>query len=548
MNFTHTPAALKKYLPYAILALAVLAPLFKPGYILTLDAVFTPHLHMPEGISSDYLWRALLHVLSLVLPSQFIEKALFAGIIVTSGITMHRLVAFVHERLGKDKTLAWQAAPYIAGVFFAVNPYVYDRFMAGQYGLLMGYALLPLVTHLLLRFADTPERSTLLPLTLVTVGISIVSLPTLGEVVVMALAVLGLSMVRQHRQPKIMAAYLGWGAAGAAVFVLLSSYWLLPLAVGKGSIADQIAQFGPAHSAAFATGGGSFAGQLASALRLQGFWAEAHHLFVLPQGRVPGWGTIRLLVWALALTGFVVLWRRSRRLAAMFGAIGGVGLLLASGLFAGPLAHIGYREPQKLAGLLALAYALFIALSTARLLGWARRRSETWQTVLPGAVLLAVLLFTPTMYWGFGGQLHAVNYPADWTAADNYLNAQTAGGRAVFVPWHQYMSFGFAGRIIASPAAQFFGRPVVVGNNPELGAIAPPPNDERTIIGRLLVPPAATSVLANQLAGHDVRYILLAKEDDYRRYAYLAQVPGIVLVHDSPTIAVYQNLAWKGGK
>src|SRR5205809_994983 len=45
-----------------------------------------------------------------------------------------------------------------AGLFYAVNPFVFDRLYAGQLGLLLGYALLPFAVAAFLVAAQEPHR------------------------------------------------------------------------------------------------------------------------------------------------------------------------------------------------------------------------------------------------------------------------------------------------------------------------------------------------------------------------------------------------------
>ena len=45
-----------------------------------------------------------------------------------------------------------------AGLFYAVNPFVFDRLYAGQLGVLLGYALLPFAVDALLDASQRPHR------------------------------------------------------------------------------------------------------------------------------------------------------------------------------------------------------------------------------------------------------------------------------------------------------------------------------------------------------------------------------------------------------
>ena len=540
---------LKRYAPYLLLVLVVLAPLLAPGYILTLDAVFTPHIAAPAAVSSEYLWQWLLHILNFAVPAQVLEKAIFVGIVLGSAIGMHRLLDWLRRRTAIPNMLRGDWPLYAAGVLYASNPFTYDRFMAGQYGVLLGYALLPLALLWVLEFAARPGRAEMFKVAGATVAISIVSLPTLGEFALLATCAMLASAWQKRGQTSVLLAYARRGLVALGIVVLTSCYWLVPLLSGRGTTATAIAGFTTAHTTAFATNGSNPLARAAVVLRLQGFWAESHHLFLLPQQKLPGWGTVRLLIWLMVAVGLVVLWRRSRWLAAWLTMTLLAAVLLAAGLFSAQLTRLGYREPQKFAGLVALVFTVCFAFGVAQARTWmANRRHAAGEAAVPALAALLVLLFAPTMYWGFAGQLTPRAYPAGLYTANTYLNTQAGSFQSVFLPWHQYMSFGFAGRIIATPAAKFFQRPVIVSNNPELGAIQPPAGQEATQIDRIVTPGGAHAAFAVQLAARNVRYILLAKDYDFTSYAYLDTTPHIRRALDTPSLAIYENALWKGAR
>src|SRR6185369_15302574 len=131
---------------YAGVALLLLLPLLGSGYILTLDMVFTPRVPMPQTVTSSYLFHVLLHALTFVLPSQVIEKGLLVSIVLLAGVGMHRLLRQIMLPIGGSGLAA-----YVGGLFYIINPYTYSRFMAGQYSVLLGYALVPFFFAALLR-------------------------------------------------------------------------------------------------------------------------------------------------------------------------------------------------------------------------------------------------------------------------------------------------------------------------------------------------------------------------------------------------------------
>lgn len=510
------------YAIYALTALAIMLPLLGPGFILTLDMVFVPQLPMPEQVTSSYLFHAALHMLNFVMPSDVLQKIMLVGILLLSSIGMHRLMRVIAAK----QVIDWGI--YIASIFFAINPFTYSRFMAGQYAVLLGYALLPWFARQLILFARKPNWKQAFKLGGLVTLIGIVSIHTLVLVGILMLvaATLGWKQLKKYIQP---------GLAAAGVFVVLSSYWLVPLALGQGKTAATVASFTAADTQAFATLGGSPLGRAGNIMRLQGFWAEGRDLYLLPQDRAVLWGLMMLVIIGLCITGAVNL--RGRSVLPWLGISALIGLVLAAGTWP---ALTGLREPHKLVGLVALAYSVFLAFGINALL--ARLHKKNMAAYVSVAALLFVLPFlvTRVMLWGFDGQLAPRHYPPDWARVRDQLHQDTSGSSVLFLPWYQYMSFGFSGdRIIASPARPFFGSRTIVSQNPELGGASggPPAQAQQTI----------TQLLRGKQnpAGTNIKYILLAKELDYQKYNYLDKQPGLTIIADYPTLKLYKNQLWR---
>jgi hypothetical protein len=525
------------YSPYGIVTAAVMLPLLLPGYILTLDLVFTPHIGAPVGVSNNWLWQNLLHYLNVFVPSQIIEKAILVSIPLLASIGMHQLLSYFTD--SREPRITWHWAQYIGGIFYAINPFTYSRFMAGQYAVLLGYALLPFFVKSFLLFLDKPTKKTAQTTLVIALVISVISIHTIGEMALIAVVLFGWALGRQQATD-MRKTYLKWGGIMLGLFIVLSSYWLIPLVLGKGPTATSLDQFSGADAATFATVGGSKIMQLANILKLQGFWADARNLYRLPQDQLVGWGTIRLIIWILVGWGAVVGWKHRRGLTGALALIGLVSVLFALGIPQGLLTHVGYREPQKFVGVLALVFSIFLTLGSGRLLHKLKHRGETQYALAASALLIMVIIFTPTAYWGFGGQLKPRSYPASWTEANTWLNQDSTSYQVLFLPWHEYMGFGFSGRIIGNPASHFFDKPVVVSNNPELGQLGQPSNNATKLaISSWLARPSQQ--LSQELATYHIKYILLAKDDDYQAYAYLHKQPGLRLEWDSPELSIYRN-------
>jgi hypothetical protein len=200
----------------------------------------------------------------------------------------------------------------------------------------------------------------------------------------------------------------------------------------------------------------------------------------------------------------------------------------------------GYREPQKFVALLALAYSYYLFWMTNWALGYCKR---LWQKISVVLLLcLLVCLYTIPIFWGGYTQLAPVAYPPDWAAANTLLNRDKHPGSVLFLPWHLYMSFTFAGRIIANPAPDFFDRPVIVSDDPEFNHAPPQFYDPlKYSIGHKLLPELAVGQpIAADLRHSNIRYVIVAKELDFQQYVSLTKQPSLTQVQASRTLLVYR--------
>lgn len=524
---------------YGLLAFVILLPLLGGGYILTLDLVFTPHFAWPDEVSNVYPLQVVLWMLYQALPGDIVEKLILVSTLLFAGTSMHLLVRYCSQRSFTSE--AWTAAAYFAGLFYMVNPFVYARFMAGQWMVLLGYALLPFFVRTLLQFSYEPSWRRIVALAAWAFAVTTVSLHFAGM-----LAVLGVLAVAQsclwyrHDLSHVRNVLLG-GVAATVIWCAASSFWLVPTLAGQTSIALSTHGFDSQHFTAFATLGSNTLGAIGNVIRLQGFWAEAQQLFVLPQQVVPGWGIVVLFLWLLIGAGAAVAWRKSRIVAVLGLSCIGLGIIFAATPIVEWFSRFvpfvsGYREPHKFVALVALGYALLGAYGVVFVYEkWKSR--QRLRTTLLAAVFILPIIITPVMFGGFAGQLTPRQYPYEWQEADKFVRQRIGSERALFLPWHQYAAYSFSGRTIANPATNYFSFPVISSDDPEFKNLPPTtPNEEMQRIHERLREPAA---LARYLDERGVRYVLLAKEQDYREYAFLDSEP-YVRVFDSSMIKVYE--------
>ncbi|HSX01876.1 MAG TPA: hypothetical protein VLI05_01025 [Candidatus Saccharimonadia bacterium] len=521
------------WLGYGLLGLLILGPLLRPGYILALDMSWVPQLRSPAAFTSSWPFYELLWLVGLVLPSMVIQKLVLVACLAVAGVGAYWLVR-------RAALLNNEAAGCLAGVFYIVNPFVYTRLMAGQYLVLLGYALLPWFVGVLWRLLDRPSWRLAAILAALAAAIGFVSIHDIGLMAVVSLvSAVAVGWGRGRRLWQI-ASWLGAVAAG---WLAANLFWLVPFILGRSPEARQVAGFGADQYVAYATTSDGV-GVSFNTLILQGFWDDPHGSYVLPSSRALFWVAVALLA-VLIILG---LWRTVRerdRLGLALTAAGVVGWALAMGV-AGPgllgllsdwlLRHVpfyeGYREPQKWLALSALAYAYLAGIG----LAWALTRLRDWvkeATALAASML--PLAAVPMLLWGAGGQLRSADYPASWYALAQQLAAEPANGRILALPWHEYIGLNFAGRTVANPAPAFFGPRLVSSDNPELlGA--------RSTTRQPLNDAIETQVLAGSYYVHDAGFklatlgvseVILFKQGDWTYYDWLNHQTDLVLVAES---------------
>ena len=105
------------------------------------------------------------------------------------------------------------------------------------------------------------------------------------------------------------------------------------------------------------------------------------------------------------------------------------------------------------------------------------------------------------------------------------------------------MSYSFVhnqNSVVAAPAPSFFSVPVVVSADPEVPGIAPPASHDQVSI-TALVRRGAVAPWAEELRALDVKYILVAREVDWKSFEFLDSQPGLIRVGDYGSIVLYRN-------
>lgn len=541
---------LKRFMPqifFAILALTILGPLLKPGFVLTLDMVFTPNIPWPDTLSASYPFYALLHILNTVIPADLLQKLLLFFVFYGAGLGLYRLIIYCSQASAGD--WSWQFAAYVAGVFYIVNPFTFTRFMVGHFALLLGVALLPWFLRTWLRLLQKPSWRLAIAAGLLMAIIAALSVHSLVFVVIIMTLATIIWLWRQRSQLQLKQ-YVPYVAVAFIVSAVGMSYWLVPTLMKLGYIAESLQHFTTIDRIIFATQPDTVLGIAGTILALYGFWADTQPLYVLPKDEHEWWLLPVILLWVVLLCGMVALWRKNKRMTVlclaliMVGFIGALGFRLQfiTWLADHVLFFEGMREPQKFSALLLLSYAVLLAYAAQAFVTSVQKLWKKYCIV--AVVLLLIFSLTPGMLWGFGGQLQAVQYPRSWSVVNNMLRQDAANFKVLALPWHHYMNYHFVGRTLASPVDKFFDAPVIISDLPELGGLKPQVyNKDSAFITQLLT--LNSTDFAAQLAARNIKYVLVIKEADYKHYNNLLKQSAFTVRYNSAEIQLLENRAWK---
>jgi len=397
-----------------LLALLVVAPLLRPGYLLLRDAVSTPRSYLSDtalGLSSAP--RATPQDFAVALASSLVDggivvKTLLVLGLFLAGLGAARLVAVVLPAAG------------LGGQFVAItlaiwNPYVAERLLQGHWSLLVGYGCLPWVASAMLRRSFFE-----LGFWVALAGLTPTGLLLAATVALVCagrgrwlFAALGVAMVAAL--PWLVAAVagssLGAGAPGVTVFAARAEPGLGTL----GSLASL---------------GGIWNGEAVTASRAT--------LFALVSASV---------LLGVVLLGVPVVARRPAALPLLVLAFAAV--VVPALLATGPGLHalgavvdfapgLGVlRDGQKWVALAMPGYALAGAGAVIPLGRWLRPSGAAV------VCCLALVLALPDLAWGVWGRVTPVHYPAGWAAVAAEINA--APGPVTVLPLGTMRRFDWSG-------------------------------------------------------------------------------------------------------
>lgn len=538
----------KDYAPYIAVVAAIILPwLFKPGYLFFTDFVMGPKILLDWG-SNYFLLNLILRAFAYFLPVALLEKLFFGlaiGLVFFAGQKLS--IAALKLIRSADNERFWLSI--FGGLFALFNPFVYDRLMYGQMGIVIAYGFLMLTAAYLFEYL-IDRKFVLMACAGIFSGLSLMfSIHFLFFLPLFFLTCAGLCFLNPDK--------INWkkiclhGIAAMVIILAVNINWFPQLISGPHSTKDFISGGVSLNDfAAFQTSGKTSAEAVKNVIMMSGFWGKDQYRYIdLTQSQ--NWGRSYILLWPLFMFG---IWRGLRsdgkRIKVLAGAllvifclsailaIGirmGLSRAITQWLFDHLTPYRGLRETQKWVAVEVVVYLIFLVWG---MHGFFQKKIIIQNKAVVSVFLgIVIILQAPLLLWGFGRQVKPIPYPADWYQADRLMAPEgRCNGNALFLPWHMYMSFSWTNRVTANPANKFFSCNVITGTDMEWGGI----DNSQDYIGREVMGWLKTGGQTDLLHDKNIKYIIVAKELDWGNFAGLAQNSNLELLSDSATLLIYR--------
>jgi len=565
MRIASIKPPLKKFFlvfwPYLLTIMVIVLPwFFHSGYLFLTDMVWGPKIVL-DWTSAAFLLNLLIKGLSFVLTIPFLEKIFIAGVLTVILLGGRLLVKNVLE-YDRAETGGGSAngLVFVLSLFALFNPFVYDRALYGQFGILLAYGCMLFTIAYLFKAWQTLDLKNLRWAAVFNAVTFLFSLHFIFLLLPFYLLfAIGLYGKRREIKAgdggkKLLPSLLLY----LLIVAVLNANWLIALFVTTSPLTNFVQQgITNQDLVAFATAGKNGAEVFRNVLLMSGFWGKDQFRY-LDLTTTPGWQRSFILLAPLILYGVYRGLRRPGRGAKIFTAsllaVFVLAVVLAVGIKSGltrnfvmflydhlPL-YKGLREPQKWVADIIPIYLFFLTLGAARL---AKVKVVVNNRIVGGLLLAAVIVMqAPSLLWGFNRQVHQTPYPDDWYQVNKLLLSRSAtshecSDQILFLPWHLYMSFNWIGKIVANPAPAFFACPVISGTDMEWGGIYDNSTDPNgAAVAAWLAARGKGGAL--KLAGSPIRYIVLAKELDYASYLWIKDLHYVKPLLETRTLFVYE--------
>lgn len=490
------------------LTVLVLWTLLLPGYILIMDQSAGPVVTWPVyslSTFSNYLSQVLLYGLGVLVGGMWAQKIfLFFLFFIMAYLPLRYFPSEVEE-----------IPKYIGSLFFVVNPFVFERMLAGQWGVLFGYALFVPFIYFLIKFLQEVKINNLIRVLLASFVVGAFSF----HFYVMSAVVFFITI--PFWILKIQKSELQEYVVTGFMFILLNLFWVVTQVEMPQNI---IETFNGNNAQAFVTN--TVPGEVLGFLGVftgYGFWGEHE-----------GWRNTYnvnefvnwywwLPIYFLVLLGMFNVYKNNKKIFFPL-----VIILLTSSVFSVGVAEtmfknfnqflfdnisfwVGFRDSQKWSGVLILIMEIFLVFCLSQIL--------RYKYLIYLLVVVSVLVYQPTMLFGVSPKIQPIMYPKEWFEVNEILK-QDKNCVAVFLPWEMYYEPQFNKKVLtANPARKVFNCKVYTSLDPEFKGIGDVPSLDDAHIKIHKIMKGEKSQVIEGLRGDGVKYLIVTI-DEFQKGEY----------------------------
>lgn len=472
------------YLTFLFLSILIVFPLLKSGFVLSLDMVFTPSMIPEPNLTLFNIHQYFLRIFAIIFGGELTQKIILLLIFTA----IPSLFYFSTKKLF-DRS----SATFVGAIFYLFNPFVYERFLAGHWLFLLGYALMPLFFYLVHKYyAEESSNRNLFNIILIWLLATLFSkhhFLLFGIIFISFFIFNWIREVKTFRTLKILTrkSFDGFIVTLTFIAILYFSSKDLP--------------FSSSELLVFASSAKSDLGLIGNLLTFNGFWTEAitfRHIF---ENNILG-KIITLIIVASVLFYFLVFgFKRILNFIdrhtkdktidkvnkflniekfnntpnifwqLLFIAFIGFIFSLGSNGFIGEVYTLlfedfpilkGMREPQKFLNLYVFASAIVIVvfiLFANNILG---RISKSKIISIVITIIFSLLIFVSSypIIAGANGQLISTTYPKIYSEMEKIISTEQPA-RMLYLPTHPYIDTNWNNRRFANPSKSYFNTEVL---------------------------------------------------------------------------------------
>jgi hypothetical protein len=476
------------------------------GYLLSLDLIFSPNMyHVNNPYYPDPtngFINMVIEQIVKIFPAFALEQLILILVIFGIGYSFYRLLI----RINKGQKLP----SIIAATFYVWNPFVYSRIMAGQWQLLVAYAIFPLFVLMLIKY-DFSKIKFKIILCIVAIWF-ITTLFSIHFSMLFAFAftiILSVNIFQTKKKRELIINAL----KTIGIYSLLISpmlYYICTSRLTSPFTEQDILLFSSSTDFTF--------GIYFNLISMFGFWAE-NTIMISPKTINPLWYLtfiaflIPILIYfisKLVKRKFNPTEKKVLPIAIAFILIG-LTLLFTNinsnniiwNLFYTKLPLLlPFREAQKISSIYIFGFILILnfALIELRLL----IHNNKLSLFISLLILANIFCYTPTLL-GLKNQITVKQYPKSYYEAKTLLDSNTTS-KMLVLPWRSYDFYTYSNRQIANPAYIFFGDQVISQQN---------------------MYDTMTKLDKQYFEQNNIKFILLNKSNGYKDLAEQIQLPSI---------------------